>query len=103
MAVERKLQHARPGETERITERAHVRSDESQVLRDERHTAQTLAHSVEEVGARPRHPPTGLRGRRRGRYVPRRRESSEMIEADRVDVSQQGAQAVEAPAVAVRG
>src|SRR5207245_7666012 len=39
----------------------------------------------------------------RGRYVPRRRESSEMIEADRVDVSQQGAQAVEAPAVAVRG
>ena len=58
MAVERKLQHARPGEIERITERAHVRSDESQVFRDERHTAQTLAHGVEEAGARPRHPPT---------------------------------------------
>src|SRR5439155_21662059 len=45
----------------------------------------------------------GLRRRGVGRYVPRGRETSEMIEPDGVDVREQGADAVDAPAVAARG
>src|SRR5262249_14298029 len=47
--------------------------------------------------------PTRLRRRGSSRYVPCRRECSEVIEADRVDVAEQGPQAIDAPAVATRG
>ena len=87
----------------RVPELAHVRRDDPQVLGEERQRAQCFLYHAEEVGARARHPLAGLRRRRPGRYVPRRRESSEVIQTDRVDVSQQGAQAVDAPAVAARG
>ena len=103
MAVECELQNARAGETKRVTERDHVRRDDSQVLGEERQTAQGLLHLGEEAGARPRHPLTGLRRRSSGRHVPRGGESAEVIEPDGVDVSQQGAHAVDAPAVATRG
>src|SRR5206468_8852725 len=60
-------------------------------------------HDALPICARPRHPLTGLRRRGSCRHVPRGSESAEVIEADGVDVSQQGAQAVDAPAVATRG
>ena len=57
-------------------------------------------HRAEELGARTRHPLAGLGRRRPGRYVPGGRERAEMIQANHVHVGQQGAQAVDAPAIA---
>src|SRR5262249_54056263 len=100
--VEGELQHARPGQVKRVPERGHVRRDDPQVLGEERQTAQGLLHYPEEIRARTRHPLADLRRERAGRDMPGCRECSEVIEADRLDVGQQGAQSVEAPAVTAR-
>src|SRR5262249_16962054 len=57
----------------------------------------------EEIAAGPRNPLTGLRRRSLGRNMPRRRECAEMIESHCVDVSEQRAQAVDAPGIAAGG
>ena len=60
----------------------------------------SLCTALKNCGSRARHPLAGSGGRRPRRYVPRSREPSEMIQANRVDVSQEGAHPVDAPAVA---
>ena len=59
----------------------------------------SLAGGPEEIGTGPGDPPA-LAGRRgAGRDVPGGREAAEVVEADQVHVGQQGAQAVDPPAV----
>src|SRR5947207_10632873 len=49
--VERELQHARAGDVKLVAERAHIGRDQSQILGDERQSAQRLVDSAEEPGA----------------------------------------------------
>src|SRR5439155_19564624 len=70
---------------------------------DERRSAQRVVDGAEGAGAEAWNPPPGLCGQRPGRDVPCRRESPEMIEADGVDVSEQGAQTIDAPAIPAQG
>src|SRR5712692_1316483 len=99
MSIKGELEHPRPGHLELVAEGANVRRYQPQILGDERQTAELPPHCAEEFGARSRHPSAGLRRRCSGRYVPGGCESAEMVQADRVHVSQQGAQAVDGPAV----
>src|SRR5262249_59776041 len=102
MAIERELQDARSRQMEFVAQRAHVRRDDPEVLRQEGKTAQGLLQGWEEVSARARLPLTGLRGRRSERNVPGSGEAAEVIEADRVDVREQGAHPVDAEAITAR-
>src|SRR5882757_7387365 len=100
MPIKSELEHPRPGHAEVVAEGANIGRDQPQILGDERQTAQLSLHRAEELRARTRHPLAGLRRRGSGGYVPGGRESAEMVQADRVHVSQQRAQAVDAPAEA---
>src|SRR5262249_23931286 len=62
-----------------------------------------LLDDFEEAGPGARHPSTRHGSWRPSRYVPRRRKSPEMIEADGVDVREQRTHAVDAPPVAAGG
>src|SRR6266478_1837968 len=99
MPIKSELEHPRPGHAEVVAEGANIGRDQPQILGDEWQTAQPSLHRAEELGARTWHPLAGLRRRCSGRYVPGGCESAEMVQADRVHVSQQGAQAVDGPAV----
>src|SRR5215469_2831047 len=85
---------------ELVAECVDVAGDQPQVFSDERKGAQFTPYRAEEVGARTRHPSAGLGRRRPGRYVPGGRECTEMIQANHVYVSQQGAHAVDPPTIA---
>src|SRR5258708_29976390 len=99
MGIEREVGQQSAGEAEGVAEGANIGRDQPQILGDEWQTAQPSLHRAEELGARTWHPLAGLRRRGSGGYVPGGGESPEMVHADRVHVSQQGAQAGDAPAV----
>src|SRR5207253_9847364 len=103
VTVERELQDARSGQMKFVAQSAHVRRDDPQVLREEGKAAQFLLEGGEESRARAWLPLAGLCRRRGEGNVPGRRESAEVIEADRVDVREQGPDAVDAKAIAARG
>src|SRR5258705_791550 len=99
MPIKSELEHPRPGHAELVAEGTNVRRYQPQILGDEWQTAQPSLHRAEELGARTWHPLAGLRRRGSGGYVPGGGECAEMVQADRCHVSQQGAQAVDGPAV----
>src|SRR5215471_10568252 len=100
MAIKSELEHPRPGHAEVVAEGANIGRYQPQILGDEWQTAELSLHRAEELSARTWHPLAGLRSRGSGGYVPGGGECAEMVQADRVHVSQQGAQAVDAPVVA---
>src|SRR5260370_25533429 len=100
MPIKSELAHTRPGHAEVVAEGANTGRGQPQILGDEWQTAQPSLHRAEELGARTWHPSAGLRRRGSGGYVPGGGECAEMVQANRVHVSQQGAQAVDAPVVA---
>src|SRR5258708_33412173 len=96
MGIKSELEEPGPGQAGVVAEGANIGRDQPQILGDEWQTAQPSLHRAEELGARTWHPSAGLRRRGSGGYVPGGGECAEMVQANRVHVSQQGAQAVDA-------
>src|SRR5258708_35048659 len=99
MGIKSELEEPGPGQAGVVAEGANIGRDQPQILGDEWQTAQPSLHRAEELGARTWHPLAGLRRRGSGGYVPGGGECAEMVQADRIHVSQQGAQAGDGPAV----
>src|SRR5271155_3183028 len=64
--------------------------------------AQLCLHRLKKAGSRTRQPLPRLSRWRSGRNVPRRREPAEVIQANHIDVSQHGAQPIDAPPITSR-
>src|SRR5712692_10628907 len=100
MTIKGELQNPGPRHLKLVTQRVYVRSNKTQIFGDERQATQLLTHRFEEVGARTLHPLSGL-SRWRARWnVPRGREAAEVIQANRIHVSEQGTQPVDRPPIA---
>src|SRR5262245_24611162 len=100
MAVEGELEDPRPGQPELVAEGGNVGGDYPQILDDEGETTELPLYRGEELSSGTRHPLARLGRRRPGWHVPGGCEGAEMIQSDRVHVGQQGAQSVDAPAIA---
>lgn len=100
IAVEGELKHSRPGDTKLVAQCAHVGRDHSQVLGKKWKGAQLLLYCAEKLGARAWHPMSNFGGGRSSRHVPRGGESTKVIQPNRVDVREQGAHPIDAPAKA---
>src|SRR5258705_13937799 len=99
MTVEGELQNSGSRKLELVTQRPYVRRNKTQIFGDERQATQLFVHRFEKAGARTLHPLSGLsRGRARWN-VPRGRESAEVIQSNRIHVSEQGTQPVDRPAI----
>src|SRR5260370_37771605 len=83
-----------------VGELTNVRRDESQVLRDERQSAEVSLDRAKELSARTRRPLARLGGWRPGWDVPGGGELTKMIQPNQIQVSQQRLHAVDAPSVA---
>ena len=77
-----------PGRANSRADRVDLRRDDAQVLGDERQAAELRFERVQELAARPRHPPARLGRRRPRRDVPVRLEPAEVVEPDQVDLLQ---------------
>ena len=98
MPIKSELEHPRPGHAEVVAEGANIGRDQPQILGDEWQTGQPSLHRAEELGAWTHWPDCAVEapaGTCQAAANPRK-----WSQADRVHVSQQRAQAVDAPAVA---
>src|SRR5213594_1830289 len=98
--IKGELKHAHSRKAKFVPECYHMRSDESQILGDERQAAQLSLDHLEEIRSWALSPMAGLSRPSPRRDVPRGAKSSKMVEPHQVHVSQQGFQPVQAPAVA---
>ena len=102
MTIEGELQDAHPRQTKLVAQSMHVGGNKTQIFGDEWQMAQLGLHCLKKAGSWARHPLPGLSRWRSGWNVPRGRESAEVIQANHIDVSQQSAQTIDAPAITGR-
>ena len=100
MAVEGELQDPRPGHSELVAESVDIRRDQSQVLGDERECSELLLDRAEEIGARAREPIGPIAPSMPRPARARRPRTPKVIQANHVHVGEQGAHAIDAPAIA---
>src|SRR5215813_7525425 len=100
MTIKSELEHSHSGQLKFVSQRNHIRSDESQILGNERQVAKLSLDRLEEIWAWAWNPMAGLSGPSVRRNVPGRAKSSKMIQPHQVHVCQQGLETVYAPAVA---
>ena len=101
LAVEGKLQHAHSRQLELVAQRLHivrVISPRSSAMNGS--APNSVCTAVKKLGARAGHPLAGFAPSGSRRNVPGGCERAEMIQTNHVDVREQRAQAIDAPAIA---
>src|SRR5215472_5032866 len=102
MPIEGELQNPRPGQSKLVTQCLYIRSNNSQIFDDKRQVAELVARCFEKLCSGPLYPLSRL-GRWCTRWnVPCGREPAEVIQANRVHVSEQGAHPVNRPPITRR-
>src|SRR4029077_1361523 len=89
MTVEGELQDPSPRQLKLVAECVYVRRDQSQILDDERQTAQLTLDCLKEISSWTGDPLSRLCSRCAGGDVPGRGKGTEMIQANHIDVGQQ--------------
>ena len=99
VTIERELQDSRAWYLRLIAQQRHVLSDEPQILGDKWQPPQFSPDRLEKAASWAGHPLAGLRCLSPRWYMPRSRETAEMIQANYVYVTQQSANPIDAPSV----
>src|SRR5215467_1494198 len=99
MTVKGELQNPGTRQLKLVAQCLHIRSNNSQIFDDELQVAQLVSYCFKKMGARPWYPLSGL-----GRWcacwnMPCGREAAEVIQANRIHVSEQGSHSVNRPTV----
>src|SRR5262249_53732951 len=98
-AVESKLKDTRSGYLKLIAKRINVRSDQPQILGNERYAAYLFLHSLKEISSWTLYPLARLGCRQFGRNMPCRCKGAEVIQTNHIHVHEQSAQAIDAPTI----
>src|SRR5262249_29306866 len=100
MTVKCKLQNSCAWDLKLVAECLHVGSNDPQIFGNEGQAAQLFPHCLKESSTRALDPLSGLSCWRSGWNVPRGCEAAEVVQANYIDVGEQGMQPVNTPAIA---
>src|ERR1043166_1347970 len=100
MTVESKLQDTCSWKLKLVTQHPDIRSNDSEIFDDERQATQLAGYSCEKVRTRTLYPVARLGRWRARRYVPGGHKSAEVVQPNRIHVSQQGTDPIDGPSVA---
>src|SRR5215216_3067826 len=102
-AVERELQHLHARKAKLVTKGDDIRGDKAEIFDDERERPQSALHGIEDGAPWTRLPMAGRRSWRIGWYDPGCGERPEVVDAEHINLSQRGADAIDPPDIAGLG